>query len=271
MPFLTLPEVGHLPALMLRYETWGDPQIGRTLVLVHELGGSVESFRDFVRHLSQDYFVIAYDQRCAGLSEEPVSAFSLDDLADDMVRLADALDLPEFDLMGLAMGAVVALHFVRSHPDRVRRLVLCDGTAAIDSNSSRYVLERASKIRQEGMRNVALASLQNSFRGLLDSEPPAYYLRYRDQFIATSPQGYVMHSEALAAMDLKDEDFARVTCPTLVATGRNDFIWPPEVGQALANRLPNAVFEVVENAAHFPPLQQGELFSRRMLQFLRAP
>ena len=270
MPFLTLPEVAHLPALMLRYETWGDPQTGRTLVLVHELGGSIESFRDFAHHLSQDYFVISYDQRCAGLSEEPVSAFSLDDLADDMVRLADALHLTVFDLMGLAMGAVVALHFARSHTDRVRRLVLCDGTAAIDSKTSRYLLERAGKIRQEGMRNVALASLQNSFRGILDSDPPAYFWRYRDQFIATSPQGYVMHSEALAAMNLKDEDFTRVACPTLVATGRNDFIWPPEIGQALANRLPNAVFEVVENAAHFPPLQQGELFSRRMLQFLTA-
>jgi 3-oxoadipate enol-lactonase len=268
MPFITLPAVGQEPALMLHYESWGQPSAQPTLVLVHELGGTLESFREFAQQLAPRHHVVAYDQRGCGLSEKPGVPYGLDALGQDIGRLVEALDLRgPFNLMGLALGAVVALHYARQSMPRVRSLILCDGTSGIDENARGYLLNRAEKIRRQGMRSVLESSLKNSFRGLLEGPLPDFYLRYSDQFLTNCPNSYAQHSEALAQMALDDQDFQRISCPVLVATGRNDFIWPIPTGEELAAKLTNARFQVVEGAAHFPPIQQCALTARYVQEF----
>jgi len=270
MTYLTLPEEAGEPPLVVRCESWGDPAAAATLVLVHELGGTLESFRPFAELLADEFRVVAFDQRGAGLSEKPTRPFTLQVLAQDVGRLADAAAIGwPFHLMGLAMGAVVAAQFAIAQPARVRGLVLCDGTPGIDERTRAYLLDRAAAVRAGGMHVVAPASLKNSFRGLIEGAPPPAYRAYRDQFLSNPPEGYAMHSEALAGMSVADEAFGRIGCPTLVLTGRNDFIWPPDVGQALAAKVPGAQFEVVEGAAHFPPIQQTAHVVERVRQFLR--
>ena len=270
--YLTLTEDGGEPPLVVRYDTWGDPAAA-TLILVHELGGTLESFRPFAELLADEFCVIAFDQRAAGLSEKPVRPLTLHALAQDVGRVADAAGVTQpFHLLGLAMGAVVAVQFAITQLSRLRRLVLCDGTPGLDDRMRAYVRDRAAAVRARGMYPVAEVSLKNSFRGLSEGEALPAYLAYRARFLSNPPEGYAMHSEALADMAISDEEFRGVSCPTLVLTGRNDFIWPPESGQALAAKLPRARFEVVEGAAHFPPVQQARVVADRVRQFLqRSP
>jgi tricorn protease len=56
------------------------------------------------------------------------------------------MSLQVFDLLGRAMGAGVAIQFAIAQLSRVRRLVLCDGTSAIDARARAYVLERAAAV-----------------------------------------------------------------------------------------------------------------------------
>ncbi len=55
------------------------------VLLLHELGGSSESWREVITRLASDRRVIAVDMRCAGRSEKPSGAFELADIADDLV------------------------------------------------------------------------------------------------------------------------------------------------------------------------------------------
>ena len=108
MPYLALPADGDAPALAIRYEIHGADG-APPLVLVHELGGTLESWQPLAARLADRFRIIAFDQRCAGLSEKPTAPFTLWDLAHDIRRVADALGVAKFALMGLAMGAVTCV------------------------------------------------------------------------------------------------------------------------------------------------------------------
>jgi 3-oxoadipate enol-lactonase len=269
MPYTALASKDTAPPLSVHYEIWGERHAADTLVLVHELGGTLESLRPFATLLGAGCRVVGFDQRGVGLSEKPVQPFTLVDLAEDIGRLADALAIPRpFHLLGLAMGAVTALHFAARHADQLASLILCDGTPDIIDSAKRYVLDRAAVVRKEGMRTVLEQSFNNAFRGLAEPDGNPDWVAYRHKFLSTPPDAYAMHSEALAAMRLEPADFARVRCRTLVMTGQHDFIWPPAVGEDLALRLPNARLEIVGNAAHFPPIQAPHHVAGRVLEFL---
>jgi 3-oxoadipate enol-lactonase len=272
MPYVTLAPNDNTPPLSVHYQTWGErPAPAPTLVLVHELGGTLESLRGFASLLQADCRVIGFDQRGVGLTEKPSAAFTMLDLADDIGRLADALAIPRpFHLLGLAMGAATALQFAARHSDQLASLVLCDGTPEIVESAKRYIVDRAAVVRKQGMRTVLDQSFNNAFRGLPDPDGNPEWVAYRHKFLSTPPDSYATHSEALAAMHMEPADFARVRCRTLLLTGQHDFIWPPEVGQDLASRLPNASFEVVANAAHFPPIQAPHHVAGRVLQFINS-
>lgn len=269
MPYITLTPKEHVAPLSIHYEIWGDGPTAPALILVHELGGTLRSFGAFGKLMAAKYRVIVFDQRGAGLSEKPTVPFTLVDLAEDIGQLADALAIPRpFHLMGLAMGAVTALQFAVRHSQQLASLVLCDGTPEINDGARQYVLDRAVAVRKEGMRAVVDQSFKNAFRGLPEPDRNPEWVAYRQQFLSNPPHSYAMHSEALAGMNLEPADFAQVQCQTLGLTGKHDFIWPPAVGKDLVSRLTRAHFEVVENAAHFPPIQDPQHVAAHVIQFL---
>jgi 3-oxoadipate enol-lactonase len=270
MPYVTLKAVAEVPELTLRYEIWGDRSAVPTLLLVHELGGTLHSLHEMGKLLAKDCRVVAFDQRGAGLSEKPTRPFTLRDLADDISRLAEALSLPRrFHVMGLAMGAITAMQFASRHGDQLASLVLCDGAHEIEEKARRYVLERAAKVRKEGMAPVAEATFNTAFSGMPSPGENPAWAEYRRQFLGNSPESYAMHSEALARMDLNVREIAKIQCPVLVLTGRHDFLWGPETGRALASQFPNARFEVIEDAAHFPPIQTPAAIAACVADFIR--
>ena len=271
MPYVTLAGDGRHKPLSIRYRSNGSASHAGTLILIHELGGSLETLSTFAELMSAGLRVVTYDQRGAGGSEHTAEAFSVEDLADDVDRIAKALDLSgPVHLMGLAMGAVVALRYALRHGGSLASLTLCDATGEITPEARSYLLDRAAAVRTTGMRAVADASFKNAFRGLQDPFNDPRWTEYRHRFLNNAPQSYAMHSAALAAAQFDDEELAGIVCPTLMMTGRHDFIWPPEVGRRLAARIPTASFHEIEDAAHFPLLQSAERSVAVTTSFLKA-
>ncbi|MEO8751839.1 MAG: alpha/beta hydrolase [Casimicrobiaceae bacterium] len=268
MPYVTI-ERDHAPALSLHYEIWGDRPAAPTIVLVHELGGSLESFRAFGAILALRHRVVAFDQRGAGRSEKPTGPCTIADLADDIRALADAIKVAApFHLLGLAMGAITALRFAVQHGERLDSLILCDAISEINDGSRNYLLRQAESVRKEGMRAVADATFKNAFRGLADAAANPAWAAYRQAFLGNAPEAYAMQLTALAGMSLTAEDMGKVRCRTLALTGKHDAIWPPAAGEALTAKLPNARFEILENAAHLPPVQDTKSVAACVMDFL---
>ena len=103
----------------LRYDLSGNGR--EPLVLIHEVGGCMESWDDVLPAFQRDFRVLRYDQRGFGMSER-TRVIEMDGIVADLVALLDALQIAgPVHLAGCAMGAAIALAFAGRHPARGRR------------------------------------------------------------------------------------------------------------------------------------------------------
>ena len=94
----------------LRCELSGEGD--RTLVLVHEMGGSLESWDDVAPRFANSRRVLRYDTRGAGMSQKVRGELTLDTMADDIAALLDHFGIAgKVALAGVAVGGAIALHF----------------------------------------------------------------------------------------------------------------------------------------------------------------
>jgi pimeloyl-ACP methyl ester carboxylesterase len=216
--------------------------------------------------LKERLLIIAADMRCAGGSEKPPGAFALSDVADDLEALLRVISLERVDVVGAALGSLVGALLAIRHPARVRRLMMCAVAPDMAGPTRTYLAERADKVRALGMREVADASLANSFPASHPEEQAAY----RGIYLGNDPAAYAELSLALGRLEMKASDWGTIRAPVLVASGASDFLWPPAIGREVAALIPGARFEVMEDAGHFPDLQAPATLVRLARDFLGA-
>ncbi|HEX6676849.1 MAG TPA: alpha/beta fold hydrolase, partial [Actinomycetes bacterium] len=97
---------------------------GRPLVLLHGLLVSGELFAPVLDALAAHHQLIVPHLRGHGRSAHLPGPDTVEQLADDVALLLDALGVGQADVLGYSQGGAVAQQFARAHPGRVRRLVL---------------------------------------------------------------------------------------------------------------------------------------------------
>ena len=102
------------------------PEDGAPIILLHGFPESHRTWRHQLAGLSDQYRVIAPDQRGFAASDKPdgVENYATDRAVADLTALADALGLDDFTLAGHDWGGAVAWTAALSHPARVKRLVI---------------------------------------------------------------------------------------------------------------------------------------------------
>src|ERR1051325_9378433 len=102
----------------IRYDLSGKGS--RSLILIHELGGSLDSWDALLPLIEEEFRVLRYDQRGAGLSEKVRAQFTMDDHVRDLKALVKSAGLaPPYFIAAVAAGAAIAIGFVYKHPDEV--------------------------------------------------------------------------------------------------------------------------------------------------------
>jgi pimeloyl-ACP methyl ester carboxylesterase len=115
-------EVRSADGTPLYVEVYGPPE-ATSVVLVHGWTGSIELWNRQLRDLSDQFRLIAYDQRGHGRSGTPRAAgYSADALADDLAAVLDATLRPAERglLAGHSMGAATIVAVAGRHPELVR-------------------------------------------------------------------------------------------------------------------------------------------------------
>lgn len=261
-----MPEVC-IGQLRLYYEAEGD---GPGVILLHELGGSTETWSDLQPRLVRAGLrVVALDLRGAGRSDVPAAGYALPDLADDVLRVMDAANLSEAFLVGLAVGGLVALQCAHERPGRVSGLVLLDTPLAIPETTAALTRRRAEIVAREGVAAVVDQSISRSFPPPVAAACPQVVSRYRARFMRNDPRGYALASLAFLGADFR-EAASRIDVAALVLVGEHDILFPPAGVRLLAEALPRATYHVIAGAGHFPPLQAPEAVSHLVVPFLSA-
>jgi 3-oxoadipate enol-lactonase len=244
----------------LRYELRGKG--GPALVLLHEMGGTLESW-DYVAPEFSDHAVLRYDMRGCGLSEK-IASLSLDDLVADLEGLLAALAIEgPLVLAGIAVGAAVAVRYAAGNPDRVEGLLLMALATGIPAARRDATLALTRQIKAGGLRERVVSRLPATFPEEFASED-GRRRSSRGRALANDPVSYAAYYDMLLELDLRD-DMARLACPTLVLAGERDGTRPPEQLAKDAALIPGARFEALPSGHVMPMLTPGLVVERLRL------
>jgi pimeloyl-ACP methyl ester carboxylesterase len=241
-------EIGDISLEVL---TAGD---GRPLLFLHG-GDYFAQHRDFFDRLARRWRVIAPRHPGFGGSERPDGFRTVHDLAYLYLDLLDRRDLREVVLVGSSFGGWIALEMCVRCLQRIGRLVLIDsfgvkfGGREERDIADIYALPSAELLRRTFFDPARAAP---NYSALNDEEAAAIA---RDR-AATALYGWrpYMHDPGLRQW------LHRVRVPTLVMWGENDGIVRPDYGEKLCRSLPNARFELIREAGHYPQIERpGEV------------
>ena len=250
----------------LRYELSGKGD--RTLVLVHEMGGSLESWDDVVPRFAQSRRVLRYDARGAGLSQKVRGELNIDTMADDIAGLLDAVGITgRVALASVALGGAIALHFAARYPERTSAVVVGSPATGIAPERRVAALERLTRIEAAGMTFAVADAMQNGYAPELRGDL-ARFERYRARWLGNDPASYTAVWRMLANLDMQDE-LTRLRCPVLVIGGSLDRVRPPALAKTTADAIPGARYIEIPTG-HYMSVQTPDLLSDCIDEFLKT-
>ena len=248
----------------LRYEISGEGPA--TLVLVHEMGGSLESWDQVLPLLRPGRRVLRYDWRGSGMSEKARGSLDFDLMAEDLAALLDAQGIVQtFAIVGCAVGAGISLRFTCRFPTRVGAVVAMAPATGVSLDRREATLARIMRMEREGPRAVAE-------EGFAASYPPAVrhnaeeFRKFRARWLGNDQNSYAMISRMLLETRM-EEGFGKIACPTLVLAGKHDGARPPAAVEPVAKLIPGAEYRVVDSG-HFMAVQTPLLIAETINNFL---
>jgi 3-oxoadipate enol-lactonase len=162
-------------------------------------------------------------------------------------------------LVGLSMGGRIARNFALKHPERVRTLTLANTSPGFDALTPeevlRFVEERKNRTPESLRPLLGRRALPGAHEALLSS------------FTALRNESYLKTLEASVTQD-RAAPLEKIAVPTLVITGDEDRVYPPELARRLAERIPGAELVTLEGCGHLSNLEQPERFNEVLLDFL---
>jgi 3-oxoadipate enol-lactonase len=227
---------------------------GPDVLLIGGLGDTVESWQFQLDGLADRYRMTAFDNRGAGRTAMPDGDVTLEMMADDAAGVLRALDIRGAHVAGFSGGSIIAQELALRHPDLVRSLVLQSTFAAIDTYLRTWVqfvlalMEHAPSERAflEGFFldiYTARAHNDGTVAQLID-EVLAFPHKQRIEDVQRFLDAFLRHETG--------DRLAQIAVPTLVLAGGLDSIVRPELGRAVAELIPGARYEVLEEECHQP-------------------
>lgn len=238
-----------------------------TLVLVHEMGCTLESFDLVLPLLEANTTILRFDTRGAGLSTKLRGTARIEEMAGDILTLLDATGRRGLvTIAGGAVGGAIALHFAASYPERTRGAVLFGPATGIPDERRQAILDYADHVERVGMAAVSEAELARAYPEILRGDA-ARFQRFRARWLANDPGSYAAIFRMLAGLDMA-ADLAAIACPTLVLAGEADPLRPPDLIEPLSRRIAGARFRAIASG-HFAATQTPELVAGILDTFLK--
>jgi 3-oxoadipate enol-lactonase len=244
--------------------------LGHPLLLVHGFpldhtmwGPQIDYFSDHCR-------VIAPDLRGFGASDVTPGMVSMEQMADDLNGLLDALQVNDKVIVcGLSMGGYIAMQFWRKYQPRVLGMILCDTRAVADTPEA---VENRRKLAaltlKSGAAEAAKVMLPKMFAPATWEAKPELVERVRNMMHGNTPAGIAAALGGLAARPDSRELLKTIDVPSLVIVGEHDSISPVSEMREMADAIPGAAWVVVPHAGHLAPLEEPAVVNEAIAEFI---
>jgi 3-oxoadipate enol-lactonase len=237
---------------------------GPSVVLLHEMGGTLASWDGIAPALSENYRVLRYDQRGSGLTEKARTITTEILLADLEAVLTGCALPPPYHFVTVAAATMQALLYMSRHPDRIASFTFCNPFTGADPSRVAALNERAGLAEREGLRKALPTTLDNSWPS--DIGDRAAYAVYRGRYLAHDPICFAALNRSIGTPNVTHLG-KEITKPTMVVAGRFDKVRPPAASETFAKTIPRARFELID-AVHMMPAQAPEQLLAQLKDFL---
>jgi 3-oxoadipate enol-lactonase len=228
---------------------------GPAVVFVNSLGTDSRVWDGVVERLPSALNLLRMDKRGHGLSALEPSARTVEAHAADLAGVLDALAVRRALVVGLSIGGMIAQMLAVTRPDCVGGLLLLDTAHRIGTPESWNA--RIDSVRAGGMAFIADAVMERWFSTAFRRDRADVVEAWRVLFSRTPPEGYIAACEAVRDADLTSLG-PRIAVPTRFAVGAEDAATPPDLVHSAAERVPDALFGLIEGAGHLTPVEQPD-------------
>lgn len=261
MPNLHVPESrGSKP--LLHYDIQGS---GPHVVLLHPVGLDLTCFDPLAAMLSKRFTVLRVDLRGHGRSTLTYPAQSLEEYAEDVHALLGSLDFAPAAIVGFSFGGMVAQVLALSYPEDAAALVIAACASTLSDEVRRVLAERGTQAQREGMSSVLETTLQRWFSTAFQERDGVRHVR--ECLLAADVDAWAQAWRAMSAVNTLPR-LSAIRVPTLCLAGEHDVSAPPHTLEVIAQNINGARFEVVPGAPHMLFIQQPEMVSRILVEFL---
>jgi 3-oxoadipate enol-lactonase len=256
----------------LYYEIEGE---GRPVVLLHSALMNSKMWDEQLTALAPRYRVIRYDMRGFGKSSWPATDGSV---TDDLALLLKELKIPKAVIVGLSMGAEIALSFTLKYPDMVAGLVLASsGLDGFDYPET--VMKRWNAFMAPIRRRDFPAAIERFIADWVDGPKASASLAVRQKARAIMQEYTFVHylpREGGQTNDEPDDSQDRppsdrldeIKVPTLIIVGDRDQPDVLEIGEVLEEGIEGSKRIDIPNAAHLLNIERPREFNSALLEFL---
>lgn len=228
----------------------GDP-----VVMIHGLGGTANVWTPilgaFARHRR-----IRFDLPGSGRSARFEGPLSIRLFVEKTLLVMHKAGVERAHIAAHSMGTIVAAHLAAAEPDRVGSLALFGPLLAPPEPVRTAIRARAAKAREGDMQPIVDLLLQGSISSETKAKKPTAAAFVRESLMRQDPEGYARSCEALA--DAQPADAAAIRCPTLLVTGDEDAVAPPQSVRLMGSKITGSRVEVLRGCGHWTPVEKPE-------------
>jgi len=237
---------------------------GPALVFIHGFGLDMAMWDRQFEHFSRTHQVIRYDLRGFGRSSRPVGAY---DHVADLVHLLKALGVSSASLVGLSLGANVALNLALVEPGVVNALVVASpGLAGYAWTQARPPEEAQAHAKQYGVESAQAFWFEHALFASTRAIPQA------SADLQAAIQRYDgwhwENANPMRPFGLTEAGLADIAIPSLVLSGALDVEGYREIAQIVAAGLPAARLVVFADAGHMMNLDDPDGFNAQVRSML---
>jgi len=236
------------------YEIEGN---GSAVLMIHGLGGSSNFWTPLMPVLARNQ-AIRPDLPGSGRSAGVEGDLSIDRFVEAMLSVARHARIEQAHVVAHSLGTIVAAHLAARAPDFVQGLTLFGPLPAPPDAGRPGLRARAATARggAAAMQEIADQVVNAATARQTKERHPIVIAAAREMLMRQSPDGYARSCIALS--EAQPADLSALACPTLLVTGDEDVIAPPQTVRAMAARIPGAQVEILARCGHWTVFEKPE-------------
>jgi proline iminopeptidase len=260
----------------------GDAMVEKPVLFAVHGGPGAEhgGYKPALSPLANKVQIVYFDHRGQGRSARgPKETYTLENNVEDMEALRQYLGLERIVVLGTSYGGAVAMSYAIRYPANVSHLILVATSAdnRFLETARQSVGLRGSNEQKKAVDKLLAASFadDDELREYFRIMGPLYSLKYDPVEAEEKLSRLIYSADAINSAfggffhnyDIRDQ-LPKIKAPTLILAGKHDWICPPVLSEAIAEKIPNSDLRVFENSSHSIAADEHEAYLDAIRGFL---